>query len=260
MLWTEPFAESNMKFLRALLLTSLFVLGVQPSVAANKKHQKAETATFLLYGRSASANRDHVPICTAFVYKKVSDGYNLLTAGHCFVNTGAPADVQYFVVPGQVVDGSYKGEDVEVLGAVDDGKMDVAELHLKTNKKYSVLELDNKLPKIDDKVFFVGYPAVVSQVVMTGRVESEVLRSNGPRNDCGICEGRILVQIGGAGGASGSPVISEKTGKVVGILEGHAFENGVLIVPASDVHVYLLRATLPKYVPVKNESGEGDQP
>ena len=230
-----------MKTLRGLLLAACLIFGTVPSVAANKKHEKAEKAVFVLYGRSVGREIDHHALCTAFVYKKVSDGYLLLTAGHCFTH-GAPSDATYLVADGQVTDNPVL-QPVEVLNHIDDGTMDVAELHLKTAKKYPVLELDNKPAKIDDKVFYVGYPEIISRTVLTGRVESGLLQSQGPDGEepCDICVGRFLVQTGGGPGASGSPIISEKTGKVVGILEGTLFENGIVVVPAPAIEYYYLK-------------------
>jgi len=228
-----------MKFLRALFLAACLISSSTPlNAGVNKNHQRAMNATFILYGRSAESNVDHIAICTAFVYKKVSDGYLLLTEGHCFVDD-APSDATYLVANGQIVPEPKNLESVEVLNHIDDGKMDVAELHLKTNKSYPVLELDNTQTSIDDKVFYVGYPQMVSQVVYTGRVGSNVIE-NSP-HECDLCIGRILVQTGGGPGASGSPIISEKTGKVVGILEGHVFENGIIMVPSTAIHYYYLK-------------------
>lgn len=208
--------------------------------AKNKNHQKAQQATFVLYGRSVERGVDHHALCTAFAYKKAPDGYILMTAGHCFT-PGAPKDATYVVADGQVSDNPVL-QPVEVLNHIDDGNMDVAELHLKTAKKYAILELDDRAPKVDDKVFYVGYPEIVSQVVFTGRVASGVIQSIGPdpTDPCDLCKNRILVQTGGGPGASGSPIISERTGKVIGILEGHLFENGVVIVPTSLINGYYL--------------------
>lgn len=227
-----------MKTIRNLLLAACLVFAVQPSVAANKKHERALNSTFVLYGRSVEKRIDHHALCTAFAYKKTTDGYLLLTAGHCFT-AGAPADATYLVAEGQVKDNPAL-QSVEVLNHVDDGNMDVAELHLKTTKKYTVLDLDKKPVKIDDKVFYVGYPEIVAQAVYTGRVSSNIIESDGPDplDPCGLCKGRFMIQTGGGGGASGSPIISERTGKVVGILEGHLFENGVVVVPAPAIEAY----------------------
>lgn len=227
-----------MKILYGLLLAMCLVLGNQTSYAANKNHQTAQRATFVLYRRSVSHHHvEDYELCTAFIYKKAPDGYVLMTAGHC-LQPDAPKDASYFVAEGQLVSDP-KLQPVEVLNAVDDGVMDVAELHLKTDKQYPILELDEKPTEIDDEVFYVGYPKMVSQVVFTGRVAGELMQKPcGNEDNDDTCVGRFLVQIGGAGGASGSPVISERTGKVVGILEGHEFENGIAVVPAPAIENY----------------------
>jgi hypothetical protein len=225
-----------MKIFRGLLLAALLILGITP-VEANKKHQTAMNSTFVLYGNSVSRSIIGKPLCTVFAYKKAPDGYYLMTAGHCFVNNGAPADVTYSVASGQITE-KPDYQPVELLNAVDDGKMDVAEVHLKTSKQYPILELQDAPVKIDDEVFYAGYPEIVSQVVYTGRIGSPIIQKACDDEDGDLCTGRFLVQTGGGPGASGSPVISEKTGKVVGILEGHVFENGVAVVPSLAIDGY----------------------
>ena len=197
-------------------------------------------STFVLYGNSAQAQVVGKPLCTAFVYKKAPDGYYLMTAGHCFVGNGAPPDVTYSVVSGQITD-KPDYQPVELLNAVDDGKMDVAEVHLKTLKQYPILELQDAPVAIDDKVFYVGYPEMITQAVYTGRVGSQIIPKSCDDVDGDLCTGRFLVQTGGGPGASGSPVMSERTGKVVGILEGHVFENGVVVVPSPAIDGYYAR-------------------
>lgn len=227
-----------MKLFLSLLLVAASVFA-PIAQARNKNHERAQKATFVLYGHSDSRNITR-PLCTAFAYKKASDGYVLMTAGHCFT-AGAPEDAKYVVGEGQITDTPANLQPVEVLNHIDNGKMDVAELYLKTKKNYQVLDLDTKPVRIDDRVFYVGYPEMVSQVVYTGRVGSSLIQTvvgSNASDPCDICSGRFLVQIGGGPGASGSPVISERTGKVVGILEGHLFENGVVVVPSLAIEAY----------------------
>lgn len=244
-----------MKVLRALLLTACLILGTTSVNATSRNHQRAIKSTFVLYGRSVSRGMDHRAFCTAWVSKKVSDGYILTTAGHCF-SPNAPEDAVYLVAEGQAVDNPVL-QPVEVLNHVDNGKMDVAEVHLKTGKKYPVLEMEKNPTKIDDKVFYVGYPEMVAQVVSTGRIESGIMQSVVDENDpCDICVGRFLVQTGGGPGASGSPVISERTGRVVGILEGHVFENGVVVVPAPSVESYYQKVGHAQVEKPKNDQSE----
>jgi len=227
-----------MKVLRAVTLAACLVFA-SSAQAVNKNHERAQKATMVLYGHSDERHMT-IPLCTAFVYEKSTDGYFLLTAGHCFDEN--PADATYYVADQVIEDPQVEDlQPVEVLRHVDDGKMDAAELHFKTKKVYEVFELDNKPTKIDDKVFYVGYPEMLTQVVYVGRVSSGPIKVAGHvgRAECDICRGRILIQDGGGPGASGSAVISEKTGKVIGILEGHVFENGVVVVPTPLLNVYL---------------------
>lgn len=249
--------DIEMKFLRGLILAACLVFGVTHADArVNKNHQKAAAAAFVLYGRSEEREVDHHALCTAFAYQKTPDGYVLLTAGHCF-SPDAPKDATYLVAEGQVTDNPVL-QPVEVWNHIDNGVMDVAELHLKTTKVYPILELDEKPVKIDDKIFYVGYPEVVSQVVFTGRIASGLIKSQGPdkSDPCDICIGRVLAQIGGGPGASGSPVISERTGRVVGVLEGHIYENGVLVVPSTSINAYYAKVGHAQLSVSKNEQSE----
>lgn len=241
-----------MKFLRGLILTVCLIIGESHADATNKKHEVVQRATFILYGSSPQRGRANRPLCTAFVYKKAADGYFLITAGHCFI-----VETDYSVAEGQIVDKPAL-QSVEMLNHVDDGKMDVAELHLKTTKQYPVLEFEQKPAEIDDKVFYVGYPEMASQVVGTGRVESNLLETEGPdkMDPCDICKGRFLAQVNGGPGASGSPLISEKSGKVLGIVEGHIFENGVVIVPAPAIESYYNKVGHSQ-AEIKNVQSEG---
>ena len=245
-----------MKILRGLLLAACLILGMQTANATSKKHEVAMNATFVLYGRSAERETDHAPLCTAFIYKKASDGYFLLTAGHCF-SPNAPTDAVYLVAQGQITE-KPDLRPVEVLNHVDDGKMDVAEIHLKTDKQYPVLELEDKPVNVDDDVFYVGYPKMYSQIVFTGRVASDLMQTLGPDKEdpCDLCIGRFLVQTGGGTGASGSPILSERTGRVIGILEGHLFENGVVVVPTPAIESYYAKVGHSQVEKLKNERSE----
>lgn len=239
------------KFFLSASLIVVFLFS-SPTEARNKNHEKALQSTFVLCGRSMEFHIDHHPLCTAFVYKEAPDGYFLLTMGHCF--EGAPSDAAYLVAEGNIAEKS-ELQPVEVLTHVDDGKMDIAELHLKTKKHYQVLKLDSRSIKIDDEVFYVGYPKMVSQALYLGRVSSTIMQTACGKDVEDICKGRFLVQTGGGPGASGSPVISEKTGEVVGVLEGSVFENGVVVVPATSIQDYLIQAHLVNDPKALSETG-----
>lgn len=225
-----------MKLLSLIASSLVLLFGGVPST----QHQKALQSTFVLYGRSLERKVDHKPLCTAFVYKQAPDGYYLLTEGHCFEGK-VPADITYAVASGDIAE-KPQLQEVEVLSRIDDGITDVAELHLKTAEKYPVLELSDTSTQIDDEIFWVGYPEMISQVLYTGRVSSLPMQTSCMEtidDETDLCKGRFLVQTSSAPGASGSPVISEKTGKVVGILEGHVFDNGTVVVPVSVIKSFL---------------------
>lgn len=231
------------------LLLALFLIVAPLGAKQSKLHQKAEAATTVLYGESESRSIAAHPLCTAWVYQKVSDGYMLLTEGHCFdPEDGRPDDVKYFV--GELGAKSEKdGQAIEVIKWQNNADMDAAQLHLKTTKQYEVLDMSYQYPQVEDKVFYVGYPEMVNKSLLVGQVSSNVNEID--QEECeGICKGRFSVQIGGGPGASGSAIIDEKSGKVVGLLEGHMYENGVMAVPTPSVIRFLAQAP-----PIKQKGG-----
>lgn len=228
---------------RVFSLLLAIALMVAPAFAGQSKlHKKAESAALVLYGESVSSKVDALPICTAEAYERVSDGYLLLTEGHCIDpdETGAPDDVKYFVGP-LGAKSEKDGEPVEVMKWQNDGEVDAAQLHLKSSKHYEVLPLAYQNPQVEDKVFYVGYPKMINKIIFVGQVASGVGVVDDPRCQ-GICKGRIIIQIGGGPGASGSAIVSEKNGQIVGLLEGHLYENGVMMVPAQAIRSFLVKA------------------
>lgn len=233
--------HQDKKMKRILSVVLALFLSVSPAFSMSKKHEKALAATFVLVGHSDSRGVDRRPLCTAFAYEKLSDGYMLLTEGHCF--SGAPDDAT-FAVAEDLNDNDV--QPVQVIRYENDKGNDVAELYLKTKKEYPVLKLESKNAQVDDKVFFVGFAEMVAKSVLVGRVSASSAEDPSG-GECDMCnDKRMLVQIGGGPGASGSPVISEKTGKVVGILEGHVYENGSVVVKVSSVKDFLAHAALPR--------------
>lgn len=198
----------------------------------------------VLYGESQSRGIAAQALCTVWAYQKVDDGYLLLTEGHCVDPSDSPDDAKYFVAD-LGASSEHEGQPVEVVKWQNDSRMDAAELHLKTTDKYEVLDLSYQYPQVEDKVFYVGYPEMVNKTLLVGQVSSGVNQIDDKECE-GICKGRISVQIGGGPGASGSAVIDERTGKVIGLLEGHMYENGVMVVPAPAIRSFLEKKSPPQ--------------
>lgn len=227
------------RVLSALLAIALIVAPAFGKMS--KLHQRAWDAALVLYGESESAQVSAKALCTATAYQKVSDGYLLLTEGHCIDpgETGAPSDVKYYVAP-LGAQSEKDGDVAEVVKWQNDGVVDAAELHVKTSKHFEVFSLAYQNPQVDDKVFYVGYPEMFNKVLMEGRIAGDVGQKANPRNE-GIDKGRMTVQTGGGPGVSGSAIIDEHSGKIVGLLEGHLFESGVQMVPARAVQDFLAK-------------------
>lgn len=225
------------KFLLCLSLSLAMALGAAPGTALkNKKHQAAWDGTFVLYGTSESVGKT-LALCSAFIYEKTADGYKLLTAGHCFLENGAPADVKYSIDTD--VHEKPELQPVTLLRAIVDGTTDAAEIELKTKNVYPVLHLADALPNLEDKVYSVGFPETVEKEIVAGQVTGLIIPTVCDEGDLKICKGRFILSLPGGPGASGSPILSEKSGQVLGILEGIVGRTNVVIMPTKTIKQWL---------------------
>ncbi len=190
----------------------------------SKAHQRAYDAALALYGTFEGTT--HFLCSSTIVSERAvmnSSGkheYLLLTAGHCVTGDGLPEGL-VFGVREQIAEDSPKPElqSVDVVRAQNDAKYDFAILHLVSDKVYPVIQIENNVPQIEDKVYDVNFSLGIAKQVALGVVASGVIDTQTSHGDCDICKGRYMVHIFAAGGASGSAIISEKTNKIVGVGE-----------------------------------------
>jgi V8-like Glu-specific endopeptidase len=210
------------KFLAFVLV--LLAACASPAPAMSGSEQNDWRATFVLY---ATIEKETKAICTATAFKKSSDGYFLLTAGHCvdFEDAGIDSkDVSFSVaenvtspvsaVPVTVL--TYKLEDVQ-----DFPSLDYAILDLKTKNFYPTIPLskDPNPPFPGAEIYFVHASNVLTKQLARGYVSSSPMTSNAENGKCDICKGRFVVSATAAPGASGSSVIDKSTGKIIGVVE-----------------------------------------
>jgi S1-C subfamily serine protease len=94
--------------------------------------------------------------------------------------------------------------------------IDMAIFDLVTTKKYDVMVLGNDSDlQIGDKTINPNFAAGLSKQLSHGVISSDLLSMSEHCNE--DCAGYFLVQSYGAGGASGSAIISEKTHEVIGL-------------------------------------------
>ena len=166
-------------------------------------------STLALYGTMGDTTRF---LCTAEVIEKVKDGsYILLSAGHC-VQT-IPAGIQFSVSD----DVGGPRTDVTMLKAYMKADIDMAIFALKTTKNYTVMELgDSTDLQVGEEVVNPNFALGLGKQLSHGAISSDVLQPSGACDE--DCSGYFLIQAYGAGGSSGSAVISERTHKLIGIV------------------------------------------
>lgn len=188
-------------------------------------------STIALYG--TKKGKTHF-LCTAEPIKKIKNGYELLTAGHCVQET--PVDLTFAVadeIGGQLTT-------VTVLKAYEGGGIDFALFEFPTTKKYFIFEIgdDNDL-HVGDRIINPNFAYGISKQLSLGVISSQLVP---PGEVCGTeeCVGDFLAQLYGAPGSSGSAVISARTHKIIGLMVyGFQYPIGFGIEPISKFQKFL---------------------
>jgi Trypsin-like peptidase domain len=221
---------------KVLGLVLSFLLASMPVFAAqevdrtkmSKSHQRAYDAALALYGTYQGTT--HFLCSTTVVASRetarqeANTGkyeYLLLTAGHCITGDGLPQGLQ-FGVREDIAPESPKPELIPamVVKAENTVKYDFAVLDIVTDKVFPVIDIDfNYVPAPEDKVYDVNFSIGIAKQVALGTVATKVMGDGSAPERCDICKGRYMVHIFAGPGASGSSVISEKTGKIIGVGE-----------------------------------------
>lgn len=196
------------KFLIALFLSVLLALPVSmPAVTPQNPtgfEGKVYDATMALYGTKGT---DTEFICTAWAFKQVPDGVDLISAGHCVGEVNADS---------YSVSDTIDGPRIPVIllkwaDNVDEG-LDFSLWELKTTKKYPTLDLGSAADAhIGDAIINPNCAMGLTKFLSLGRI-------SGPTVPDSNAVPVYPVEVDGAGGSSGSPIISAKTHKVIGIL------------------------------------------
>ncbi|HXQ33682.1 MAG TPA: serine protease [Anaerolineales bacterium] len=239
---------------RVLSVLLALVVSVAP-VFANVKpskgfDKKVYDGAFALYASSHEVGIRDRFICSAQAFKKVGDGYLLLSAGHCTpANPGLPPDMEFSVA--EDLGGSLTPV-VLVQSQLDrDNRVDFSEFYLRTNKSYPMMELgDESDARIGDETIDVNFSLALNKFASKGHVSSEVQKD-------GEMKGLFGVDQFDSHGASGSSVVDKRTKKVIGIVvagvDGATVSTWVE--PISTIKKELAKVTLPRstkpYVSVK---------
>lgn len=153
-----------------------------------------------------------MPICTATVIDNQGDDYIALTAGHCIMPAIRKANGYY-------ISDTIKDEPVlhhvEIIKSESDDRYDYAIIRFQSMKKYPTIPLNDPTegsPVIGTKIMSVSYSLGYGRQVLHGVVTSDLVNVDEMKK-------RYLTTLQAGPGASGSAVVDESTGKIVGVLE-----------------------------------------
>src|SRR5208282_214781 len=248
------------KLLSLVLVLALACLPISTLAQPKQKLvEKAFSATGELFimnmadvyvaaGALPPAGLQPADVCTVWNVEKTADGYNLVTAAHC-VQLGGLADtvkamtghdiqfaISYDNPTRPVSDMVLLPAQVIKVGSEEDFESDVAEFHVKTNMRRDVLEIgDETILKAGDKVIDVSAPLGGDiKFMVEGYVSQPAIREKQLQGSA------WFIMPGANPGSSGSAIISEKTGKVVSVLNvGAENAGGVSGVKASKIKEFL---------------------
>jgi hypothetical protein len=194
-------------------------------------------ASFALYASSVEADVTNKFICSAQAIKKVSGGYELLSAGHCTPANAEelPPDMVFSVA--EDIGGALMP--VVLVKAELTDTLDYAIFYLQTKNKYPADSLgDLKGVHIGDPTVDVNFSEGLAKELSPGLVASKII-ANQPEEHADL-EGLFEVQMFGSHGASGSAVIDQNTGKVIGIVTmGSSGTMPLMVEP-----IYLIEAAI----------------
>lgn len=154
-------------------------------------------------------------VCTATVFTSNGDGdYLALTAGHCFDWDHAN---EYYVSDELSEHPALKK--VTVVKFENNARYDYGVIRFHSAfVDYPAIKLadmhSNSVPVIGTKVVNVNLSLGLIKQSLDGQVVSGIIGEI-----CKECRGRFLVSVGVAPGASGSAVVNEQTGEIVGLVE-----------------------------------------
>lgn len=174
---------------------------------------------------------------TGFAYDKD----RIITAGHFCISA---LEIQIFESHSNDVQMTHYNDKFELVTQkkveIDDlsKTQDLCVLKKKNHglRPLPVTQNYNKL-KIRDKVTIVGFPSGVAMGEFDGRVMSLFYKGLGPDS----IKGKLVVSSASTGGISGSPIILEETGEVVGVLVmGHImFDHLSFGITGKDLRIFV---------------------
>jgi len=215
----------------ATLLVSVMLI-LAPSRPAPSPKPIAKTAlqaAGLLY---ASKDTEKHYLCSTFTFEHDGNKYEIGTASHCVSDPDLPEGLKFSVMFDEVSKKEYPAK-VIAVGGIDSDVGDVAVLEIETTDVLPVIPLSTETIDYGDRVLYVGGAVALGKQLYFGNISEpkvDIPKMEGGQGAPKGWNNTFLLSVAGGPGASGSGIISAKTGKIVGILVGHPPEGrGVAI-------------------------------
>jgi hypothetical protein len=254
-----------MKFL--LVLVSLLVLSLSAQAQTSTAHQQFVQNVYdsvaLLYGQDEAGGMKMR--CTATAYEQLADktGYRFVSAAHCVEGkTDKEQKAQkYYITTDELGDKTFLNATLIEAGDKTVGD-DFAIFEVKTQKSFFVTPLgDSKTLRVGDKVINVASPFGLGKQYFEGYVSEVEL--DRPPLDVGPVTWTdvMLIEVGAAGGSSGSAIVSEEQHAIVGFLVGTTNTTiGAICIPVDKFKVFEAAVKAGTYKKAKvSDSFGGDQ-
>jgi hypothetical protein len=219
-----------------IFVAFLLALGLAGPALASVDSLKIADSVVILYRQTEDGSMRMT--CTATAFQTIGDEVRLLTAAHCLMREGKDGKMMPDIQP---IFASQDDSDIKTFARVTRegyGTMatgnDFAVLRAKFGKPIPCIPLgDERTEHAGSAVVYIGAPYGIGKAVFSGaisllKIDRPIVDEDRSLNWIGA----MLIQSITAGGASGSAVVSQSTGKIIGILVGH---NGpfVIAIPVS---------------------------
>ena len=231
----------------------------------NEFVQHVYDSVVLLYGQDESGGMKMR--CTATAYEQLADksGYRFATASHCVSGkTEKEQKAQkYFVTTDEAGAKTFLSAVLIEAGDKTVGD-DFAIFETKTTLQFTVTPLgDSDKLALGDRVINIASPFGLGKQYFEGYMSN--LKLDRPPLDAGSVQWSdvMLVEIGSAGGSSGSAIVSENQHAIVGFLVGGTNSTiGAIIIPVSRFKAFEVAVKAGKYHKTKKsdeEAGKTDE-
>jgi|SRR5208337_2231751 len=240
--------------LLAMSLTSTFA---QKAPTHPEFVQKVYDSVVLLYGQDEEGGM--VMRCTATAFEKVPGGYRFASAAHCVEGKTDKEQKagKYYVTTDSAGDKVFLNAVLIEAGDKSIGD-DFSVFEVKTDKTFAVVPMGTSATLgVGDRIINVASPFGLGKQYFEGYVSA--VKLDRPPLDAGGVEWSdvMLVEVGSAGGSSGSAIVSEDQHAIIGFLVGGTQSTiGAICVPADRFNAFYKAVKAGTYKKTKKSDEE----